>query len=195
VFLHGNVAVGVCHAHDTYGFYGARCGVCGREYDQSRLLYPVLDKRYRDDPFISDQWTKLEAKLNEAFIVTIIGYAAPVSDEAARGLMHLAWNANDTRTLADVEIVNRDPRRTVLKRWADFITGDHFHITRRVSATLSFRFPRRSCEALAGAVLQNDPWQENPVPRFRRLQHLQSWCSDLIAEERNYYDGGRLRRW
>lgn len=196
VYLHGNVAIGTCGEHDKCGFYGGRCGICNREFEQSRLLFPVLDKHYRDDPFIADQWNKLEAKLKDAYLVTIIGYAAPVSDKAAREIMHLAWNQNGSRTLADVEIVNLEPRRKVLKNWADFITRDHFLMTRRTSSTQSFRYPRRSCEALAAASLRNDPWRERPFPQFRRLETLERWCAPLIAAERSYYESNQeLPRW
>ncbi len=33
------------------------------------------------------------------------------------------------------------------------------------------------------ATLQNDPWQENPVPRFKSLAQLHAWIAPLLAEE------------
>jgi len=73
VFLHGNVGVGVCLRDRRNGFFGGRCGACGEFYEQSPLLYPVADKRYDENAFISSQWARLESKLAEAFIVTIFG--------------------------------------------------------------------------------------------------------------------------
>lgn len=192
VFLHGNVAIGVCYEHDRKGFYGGSCGVCQKPYEQSRLLYPIADKRYRDDPFIASEWSRLEAKLQSAFLVTIFGYSAPVSDVSARELLHLAWNRNGTRELAEVEIVDIRPARQLLRSWEKFITGDHYRVTPRISRTLSLEYPRRSCDAFASAVLQNDPWAEKPMPRFRRLDKLQRWCWPLVSEETEYYERGTL---
>ena len=190
VFLHGNVALGACYEHDRKGFLGGFCGACGKPYEQSRLLYPVVDKGYRDDPLISSEWSRLERKLEAAFLVTIFGYSAPVSDVNARELLHKAWNRNGTRNLAEVEIIDVRPAHQLLKSWADFITGDHYQITRRLNGTLSVRYPRRSCDAFASAVLQNNPWAEKPLPRFKRLQKLQRWCWPLVAEETAYYENG-----
>jgi hypothetical protein len=77
-----------------------------------------------------------------------------------------------------------------LKSWRDLITDDHYQITRRFTETLSVRYPRRSCDAFASAVLQNEPWAEMPMPRFKRLQKLQRWCWQLVAEETEYYENG-----
>ena len=195
VFLHGNVAVGVCYEDDRKGFLGGFCGACGKPYQPSRLLYPVADKRYRDDPFIASEWSRLESKLKSAFLVTIFGYSAPVSDVAAKELLHLAWNQNGAHELAEIEIVDIRPRRQLLKSWEDFITGDHYHVTRRISRTLSFQYARRSCDAFASAVLQNDPWAEKRLPRYRRLDRLHRWCWPLVCEETAFYEKGTpLRR-
>src|SRR5258708_19484315 len=58
-FLHGNVAAGICHEHKRKGFYGECCRACDKPYEQSRLLYPVADKAYRDDAYISGEWACL----------------------------------------------------------------------------------------------------------------------------------------
>jgi len=196
VFLHGNVGVGVCLADRRNGFYGGRCGVCENLYEPSPLLYPMADKQYDQNAFISSQWAVLEAKLREAFIVTIFGYSAPVSDVRAREIMHLAWNANGARTLAEIQVVDIRDSRAVVKSWTPFITGDHFSVWKRISGTLAFRFPRRSCDAWGWAVLQNDPWQERPLPRYKNLDRLQRSCEALIAEEIAYYnDGAALTHW
>jgi hypothetical protein len=141
VFLHGNVGVGVCLDHRRNGFFGGRCGECGQFYKQSQLLYPVTEKRYHENVFISSQWARLEAKLRDAFIVTIFGYSAPVSDSSARETMHRAWNENGTRTLAEVEIIDIRPKRQLIKSWRPFITGDHYVTCKSLSESLAFRFP------------------------------------------------------
>jgi hypothetical protein len=196
VFLHGNVGVGVCIEHRRNGFFGGSCGQCRREYEQSSLLYPVAEKRYHEDAFISSQWARLEKKLHDAFIVTIFGYSAPVSDVSAREIMHHAWNANGSRTLAEIEIIDIRPKRELLKSWKPFITGDHYSTMRRISESLAFRFPRRSCDAWGWAVLQNDPWRTRPLPKFETIEDLHRWCAPLVEEELAYYDrGAALTQW
>jgi len=189
-FLHGNVAIGVCYDHDRTGFYGGFCGACGKSYEQSRLLYPITNKGYREDPFIASEWSRLETKLESAFLVTIFGYSAPVSDVNASELLHLAWNRNGTRNLAEIEIIDIRPASKLLSSWGGFIIGDHYQITPRLSRTLSLRYPRRSCDAFASAVLQNDPWAEKPMPQFKRLERLQRWCWPLVQEETDHYKNG-----
>src|SRR5579883_568133 len=54
-----------------------------------------------------------------------------------------------------------------------------------------FRHPRRSCEALAMATLQNDPWTDNPFPKFKSLPQLHAWIAPLVAEENRGNFSGR----
>jgi hypothetical protein len=190
VFLHGNVAVGICKDDREEGYLGSPCSRCGSEYQRAPLLYPINDKRYREDPFIANEWTILESTLRKAFMVTIFGYSAPVSDVNARELLQMAWDRNESRELAEIEIVDIRPARAVHKNWATFITRDHYVTARRLSATWMFHFPRRSCDSLGWAILQLDPWSERKLPRFRRLDRLQNWCKPLIAEEIEYYENG-----
>jgi len=51
-FLHGNTAIGGCFRHrpSQFGQRGARCSVCGERFVGSRLLYPVAEKGYQEDP-------------------------------------------------------------------------------------------------------------------------------------------------
>ncbi|HJW94973.1 MAG TPA: hypothetical protein VJ901_15265 [Thermoanaerobaculia bacterium] len=196
VFLHGNVGMGVCLTDRKTGYFGGRCGVCSEPYERSKLLYPVAAKNYAENPVIANQWGRLELKLREAFMVTIFGYSAPVSDVKAREIMQLAWNANGTRTLAELQIVDIRPSRDLVKSWQSFVTGDHYSTKKRITETLLLRFPRRSCDAWGWAVLQNDPWNERPLPKFQRLDRLQRWCEPLIAEELEYYEhGAPLTHW
>jgi hypothetical protein len=51
-----------------------------------------------------------------------------------------------------------------------------------------FSYPRRSCDAFAGATLQGRPWKENKIPKFQHLTDLQAWVSSLVAEENKYED-------
>jgi len=190
VFLHGNVAVGICLQDGEKGYLGRSCRRCGKSYERAPLLYPVGEKRYRDDRFIANEWSILERKLKEAFMLTIFGYSAPVSDANARELLEGAWTRNESRALSEIEIVDIRPRREIVRTWQSFITRDHYSTHRKLNETWMFRFPRRSCDSLGWAILQNDPWRERPLPRFRRLDRLRTWCVPLIEEEKAHYEKG-----
>ena len=47
VFLHGNVAIGVCLEDKVKGDMGEKCPKCGKYFQQTGLLYPIRDKNYK----------------------------------------------------------------------------------------------------------------------------------------------------
>ena len=94
VFLHGNVGIGYCEKHKKRNYSDQCCTVCGAPLMASPLLFPVSDKRYRENPFIDSEWKVFEEYLGRAYLVTIYGYSAPKSDMAARELMKKAWDKN-----------------------------------------------------------------------------------------------------
>ncbi len=191
VFLHGCVGVAYCERDRIAGNLGARCSECGERLTPSPLLYPVKDKRYRDHPFLAAQWARLEAQLTDAYLVTIFGYSAPASDAAAVDLLRTAWDANRTRTLAEIELVDIRPEQELVESWRSFIVGHHYGVTASVDQTLSFRYARRSCDAFAGATLMVDPWRDSPLPRHASLTALRAAIRPLIEEERLLEQEGR----
>lgn len=59
LFLHGNVGVGYCEIDRTSGINGNRCSKCGCVFTPTKLLYPVAEKNYHMNGFISSQWEEL----------------------------------------------------------------------------------------------------------------------------------------
>jgi hypothetical protein len=106
LFLHGNVEVGVCLHDRRKGFLGHRCTTCDRPLEPTRLLYPVAQKDYASDPFIAQEWAAFRHVLKYAYLFTIVGYAAPASDVEAVSAMHAAWNQNESKELAEIDIVD-----------------------------------------------------------------------------------------
>lgn len=105
-FLHGNVAIG-------YDEEDLKCGPAGwyrrdneHFFKPTPLLYPTGEKNYEQDPFIKREWTRLkEALHNETtWRITIYGYSAPVSDQAAIKLMNEAWGTPDKRNVEQFEM-------------------------------------------------------------------------------------------
>jgi len=184
VFLHGNVAIGMCVNCHVKGYYGDACMRCSQALKRTPLLFPVADKDYTSDPFINAEWTKLEEFLERAYVLTIFGYRAPSSDAAAIKLMEAAWSDNGARELGQVEIVDIRPEDEVFPSWGPFITSHHYGIVDSLFRTWTCFQPRRSCDSLAWATLQQQPWSDNPIPStFDRLEDLQSWISPLLDEE------------
>jgi hypothetical protein len=118
VFLHGNVAVGVCLSCRVKGYSGTACAKCGRELTPSRLLFPISEKDYTSDEFIAAEWQELRDFLRRAYMLTIFGYSAPRTDAAALEILKTTWNENETRTLAEVDVINIHDEREVLKTWS-----------------------------------------------------------------------------
>ena len=183
VFLHGNVEIGVCVEHRKKGFIFHRCSECGEWLTPSTLLYPVKHKNYNADQFISNEWEILRWHLKRAYLVTIFGYSAPVTDTEARELMINEWRANPTVELAQIDIVDIRPRADLETAWRDFFVRQHFGIYANALDTYLFRHPRRTCDAFAMATLQQAPWRENPLLDTPDLAELQRWLAPLLEEE------------
>lgn len=191
-FLHGNVAIGYCLPCKGKCFISDKCcPKCGKPLSATKLLYPVKNKDYSSDPFIRNEWKAVTMILERAYLLTIFGYSAPSGDAAAVELMKGAWEKNGTKELAQVEMVDIKSKRELHRTWSPFITRSHYRaIKSLLPRSLLAWHPRRSCEAIAFATLQNDPWDDNYIPRFRNLKHLQEWVKALIREEDDFEKSG-----
>lgn len=183
VFLHGNVGIGVCETHKIMRFVSETCPDCNTQLRPSRLLFPVKQKNYSADPFINDQWERLRWHLNHAYFVTIFGYSAPATDIEARSLMLGEWRNNSTMELAQINIVDVKKREELEASWKDFFVRQHYGIYDNLLDTYIFRHPRRTCDALAMATLQQQPWRENRLPLISDLHLLHQWITPLVQEE------------
>jgi hypothetical protein len=170
------------------GFEWQDCVKCGAHLTPTNLLFPVKEKNYTDDLFISSQWDRLQDYIQHAYEITIFGYSAPVSDVVARDLMLKVWRTNQVREFSQLEVVDIKSKQEIKRTWADFIIRNNYGSSKRIFDTYMFHYPRRSCDALAGATLQQRPWKENRMPTFDSLDKLQQWVAPLVEEERRYND-------
>lgn len=190
LFLHGNVAVGVCSEHERKGNVGDPCQECGVPLEPSRLLYPIEQKDYTDDPFIAAEWEELTSYLERAYLLTVFGYSAPDSDVEAVRLLTDVWQRNPVRELAEIFIVDILERAALEQRWSPFFVRNHYQIQESVRHTPQWRHPRRTCDAFAMATLQLRPCSGDPLPSFQKLNDLHEWISPLIEEEKALEDQG-----
>lgn len=190
-FLHGNVAIG-------YSPEDKRCGPAGwyskatkNYFEPTKLLYPVEQKNYTDDEFISTEWQRIKAWLNSESTrrVTIFGYGAPATDVEAVKLLNEAWGTSDDRSMEQFEIIDIRPEEEVRNQWDTFIHSHHYdYATDYFSSSLAAN-PRRTSESYFQHIEPLTPEEafsaSNPVPKnFKTLQELWNWHQELVDAER-----------
>ena len=183
VFLHGCVAVGVCHEHKYVAGSGQRCKRCHRPLEPVRLLYPVAKKDYNQNPLIRDDWATLGAALEEAYYLTFVGYSFPTADAAAKKMLQEAWTPNRVRNRAEIDVVDISPSDDLLREIQRFRTQAHGVVVGCPQETEPFINPRRSCEALWKRTIELSFDDGRPFPMFTALEDLHSWVKGLVAEE------------
>lgn len=171
-FLHGNVAVGLCEEHKCGGLITNLCSVCGQPLKPIKLLYPIKQKNYNSDLYTRDSWNVLKHYLKKAYIVTIFGYSAPLSDIEAIGMLKEAWGNSEERNLEQIEIIDIKKEDELRKTWQPFIHTHHYQTTDTFYNSLLSNFPRRTCECVFdnlmncmwlnpdGAIRQNMTWDD-----------------------------------
>jgi hypothetical protein len=191
-FLHGNVAIG-------WDSYGKRFGPAGmlnpenyREFVTSKLLYPITQKHYNADEFISTQWNFLRKRLlpdYKAVVATIFGFGAPATDVEAVNLLSEAWGRNEERSMEQFEVIDIAPENELRDKWGIFIYGTHYDIVNDYFKSSLAKNPRRTSEAYFCAYQPMTPAESfresNPVPQnFKTLDELWQWHKPLIEAEK-----------
>lgn len=179
VYLHGSVAIGYCQEHRKKGSRQASCSVCKKQLTPSRLLYPIKEKNYAGDPFISTEWSTLEHYLKNAFLLTVFGYGAPASDVAAIDLMKGAWGPSSKRELEQTEIIDVKEEDELTANWEPFIHTHHYDITHSFDDSWLAKHPRRSVEAAWKQIMEAKYIDENPAPPNLDLPGLWGWHHKL----------------
>ena len=184
LFLHGNVAAAYCHQDNVHGVRGARCSRCGNRFEPSRLLFPIKEKSYENDPAIADAWRMAREAFRSAFMVTIFGYGAPKSDLSASRLLDEAWGGAEQRPMEQFEIIDVRPEDELLATWESFIHTHHYETHANVYESWLFNHPRRSGEAYINQYLEAKFINDNPLPRDAGFDELWAWFNRLIDHER-----------
>jgi len=184
VFLHGNVAVGVCRNCKLLGYnYNLVCHRCNKQFDPMKLLYPVDKKDYSSDISINGEWEQIKWYLEHGFFTTIFGYSAPDSDIDAKNLMLKAVKANRSRVFSEFEIIDIQSEKEVEANWDNFFYKTHFRVIDNLRKSYLWYHPRRSCDAFASAYLMNTPWSYNPFPEFNSITEMHDWLEPLLKDE------------
>ncbi len=183
LFLHGNVSVGYCDSCNIAGLNNQTCNNCGNRFEKTKLLYPIENKNYSNDLFISEQWKVLKKYMQEAYSITIFGYGAPKTDTEAVSLMKEAWGLIEERNLEEIEIINILEEEELLETWKEFIHSHHYKIRKDFFDSYIALFPRRSVEAM-WEMFMNCEFLD---PNFKLKSNMsKAELTELIFELRSY---------
>lgn len=129
LFLHGNVAAGLCEKCKRYApLQNKKCPCCSKPLVMPPLLYPVKQKDYSYDIFICDQWEQFERYCKNAGLLTFFGYSAPKSDADARQRI-LDTYTSQNRALDSIEIIDlKNEDEEFQNSWNDFTEPVRGHV-------------------------------------------------------------------
>ena len=182
-FLHGNVRIGACLKHDTWGARKDFCPECLEPLTDVPLLYPISRKNYSTDPYIRRNWDAAKVLFKDAFTLTIFGYGAPASDQDAVALLRTAWLARSDRTFEHIEIVDIARQSFLHDHWSAFAPTYHYRVARTFEQSRLARWPRRSRESLLYPMTQGMPCEDFPLPTTDSLAALQEYAAQIAQHE------------
>ncbi|HAS6248843.1 TPA: hypothetical protein I7203_21125 [Vibrio vulnificus] len=182
-FLHGNVKMGSCIHNHHIGLIGTKCQECHADIQPSKLLYPVKEKNYHLDQFISKQWELLGKDLKSAFMVTVFGYGAPSSDASAIELFKKSWGTVSSRNMEEFEVIDIRDEEDVRSTWSRFIHTHHYRVEDSFYNSFIANHPRRTGEAYIHQYLEAKWIRNNPTPKCSSLNELWDWYERLYSVE------------
>jgi hypothetical protein len=184
LFLHGNVEVGYCEKDNVVGLNGNKCSHCGQAFKPTKLLYPVSEKNYHLDGFISLQWEELHQHLTNAFMMSIFGYSAPKSDVSAIELMKSAWGNVAERSMEQIEIIDIKSDDDLRETWKEFIHTHHYETHSSFHDSWIANHPRRTGEAYINQYWEAQFINNNPIPKDLPFPQLWEWYRPLRKIEK-----------
>ncbi|MFT9027293.1 hypothetical protein [Acetobacter indonesiensis] len=188
-FLHGNVCVGYCRNHKQGGAIPNKCGECGEYFDHVKLLYPIKNKKYSEDPYIKDNWKALRNALKRAYYVTIFGYSAPTTDAEAIAILQEAWGISEERNFEQFEIIDIKEEKEIIKSWSPFIHTHHYDIHKNFFDSSLANYPRRTTDVLFDRTMNCKII--NPLRKFdpsMSWEEVKDLIDSLVSEETDQKD-------
>lgn len=184
--LHGNVAIAYSFKEDGrlhINLVKEHDALLPSGYKLPPLLFPVTEKNYQTDPFISSQWESMKEALRHAYLFTIFGYGAPSTDVEAVKLMKEAWGDVNHRQFEQTEIIDIRDEDDLTSVWDPFIHTHHYDVHRSFFDSILARAPRRSVEATWAQDMEAEFVRDNPVHQSLTLTELQEWFRSLVDAE------------
>ncbi len=182
-FLHGCVAVGYCSTDRRWGPRGHVCPRCREPYKNCPILYPISDKSYEGDELIGEYWRRLQNHLKHAYVLTIFGYGAPVSDISAIDLMKRAWGRGESRQFEQIEIIDIRAKDELFEQWRPFMCLGHEDFRTSFYESWITSHPRRSCEAVWAQTMGTAWLGYVPYPQGSTWDELREFYKAKINRE------------
>jgi len=183
IFLHGNVWIGTCKEHKIGSIRGYGCPECDKKLERVKLLYPIKEKNYEDDEYISGQWQNLQIFFENAFSITIFGFSAPKTDQAAINLFKEAWGDIEDRSFEEIEIIDIKDDETLKNTWDEFIHNNHYRTTKSYFNSQIALCPRRSIEAYYEQLFNAKFVKDHKIHPGLSFYELQKEIDELIRYE------------
>lgn len=183
IFLHGNVWIGNCKEHKISSIRGYGCPKCDKKLERVKLLYPIKEKNYEDDEYISAQWQNLKIFFEKAFSITIFGYGAPETDQAAINLFKEAWGDIEDRSFEEIEIIDIKDDEILKSTWDEFIHTHHYRTTKSYFNSQIALCPRRSIEAYYEQLFNAKFVKDHKISPGLSFDELQKEIEELIKYE------------
>jgi hypothetical protein len=142
-------------------------------------LYPVENKNYTRSTPIRRAWREVQEALERAFLLTVFGYSAPLTDIEAKRPLSEPWARNRLWDSLHIEIIDIKETEEVVRSWSEMIPHDHFLHERSFSSSWLGRHPRRSCAAKYEASIMGLPPASSPFPQARSLHELHQAVQQL----------------
>ena len=183
-FLHGNVRIGICPNHpESWGRRQGICPRCASRFENVPLLYPIGKKDYSSDEYIRRSWEAARYLFTEAFVLTIFGYGAPVSDADAVDLLKSAWMERSDRKIEHVEVIDVVSSSVLYERWREFTPTGHLKPIRSIWESWISMHPRRSVESLMRPTYYGEPAGTFPLIQSERLHRVHEQILDIAGWE------------
>ena len=196
VFLHGNVAIGVCLIDKIFGSVKHFCPICRNPLSPLQLLYPIKNKDYNSDKFIDNEWKVLQHNLSYAFILTIFGYGAPASDVEAIKLLKQGWGQPETRQFEQTEIIDIKQEDELVNSWSPFIHSHHYEIHDSFFDSTIASFPRRTCECLYDQNLDaHFIDNQNGFKQGMTWENIEEYLEPILEDEYKNKDNNLTNFW
>lgn len=183
LFLHGNVRAAYCKADEIRGIKGLSCQKCGEQYQASPLLFPIRNKDYASDYFISSEWSCLKSALKQAFMITIFGYAGPRTDVEAIAAMKEAWGDVNQRYMEQTAFITLQTDEEITEHWQQFIHTHHYEVQNDFYDSWIAKHPRRTGEAYFNQYYDAKFIDDNPIPKNLDFPQLWEWYEQFKAVE------------
>ena len=193
-FLHGNVGIEIDEISKRINIKTSPYAKCFPGFKDSKLLFPIKNKNYSSDPFISSEWEMVRDYVSRAYFFTIFGYGAPNSDADAIQLLQNAWGDSNKKWANEIEIINIEDEDVSYKKWHPFIYQSHYQCHKGFFESYIATHPRRTTESLFD-VTMNVIWGKPSDVLSSRptLKDFFAFLKPLIEDEKNKSDKKKLR--